>query len=165
METNVSLLKKILKLKNEEEDDYIGIRFWNMPRTWQPTTDSGFYGSYRLSAYYIRPGNGLNRATWNAVIPESGKYNVYYHTSELHLPMRRGRGDSRSSPISDFHFLVYHDDGVDEVEIDIGKANDEWTLLGTYYFSEGSVKVELTDETKGRLIYADAVRFQPSKKR
>lgn len=34
-----------------------------------------------------------------------------------------------------------------------------WTYLGTYYFSSNRAHIELTDKSKGNLVYADAVMF------
>ena len=39
------------------------------------------------------------------------------------------------------------------------EAKEGWTYLGTYYFSEGATKVELTDKSKGKIVYADAVKW------
>jgi len=34
-----------------------------------------------------------------------------------------------------------------------------WNLLGSYYFSQGKAKIEITDKTNGNLIVADAVKW------
>ena len=74
-----------------------------------------------------------------------------------------GRGRSRDkeadSSVKDFHFTVHHDDGMTEITLDADKTESGWNLLGTFYFSQGKASVGLTDETKGRLVYADAVKW------
>jgi len=61
--------------------------------------------------------------------------------------------------VQDFHFSIYHDDGKEEITVDLSKAETGWILLGSFYFSEGSTKVELSDRSRGRFVYADAVRW------
>lgn len=174
---SASFIKRLLVKTEDDADEYIGIRFWNMPLKWRKTTNDSFYGLYRLSAEYIGPGKGLNKAVWTADIPVSGKYNVYFYVSRLRMPnFRRGGGPGGGGPggggpggersgenenIKDFHFTVYHDDGADPIDMDMGGAEEGWAQLGTFYFSEGQAKVELTDETNGRIVYADAIRWAP----
>ena len=51
------------------------------------------------------------------------------------------------------------DDGTEEITLDMSNAEDGWFLLGTFYFSKGRATVDLTDESKGRIVIADAVRW------
>ena len=155
-----SYLKKLLNLSNGDEDEYIGVRFWRMPTRWRMTPVSDFYGKYRHSAHYIGSGKGENRVSWKAELPRSGEYDLYYYVTELRGMWRRGRrGRGRENPAKDFHFTIHHDDGAEELKIDVDGAEQGWYLLGTFYFSRGTAAVELTDQSKGRLVYADAVKW------
>ena len=49
--------------------------------------------------------------------------------------------------------------GVDEVDLDAASADEGWNVLGTFYFSKGKALIELSDESKGRLVFADAVKL------
>ncbi len=155
-----SFVKRLINKNDTVDEEYIGMQWWNPPRRWRTTTLDGFYGAYRHSAHYIRAGKGLNKIVWNAKIPRSGKYNVYSHVSEIRMPFgRRGREGRREQPIQDFHFTIHHDDGTDEVELDIDEADEGWNLLGTYFFSGGIAAIELSDESDGRVVFADAVKW------
>ncbi|MFC1614134.1 hypothetical protein ACFL5K_02435 [Gemmatimonadota bacterium] len=155
-----SFLKKLLKLSNDDNDQYIGVRFWKMPARWRMTPISDFYGQYRHSAHYIGAGDGENRVSWKTELPGSGEYDVYYYVTELSGMWRRGRrGRNQESPAQDFHFTINHDDGSEELKIDMDGAEQGWYLLGTFYFSSGATTVELTDQSKGRVVYADAVKW------
>ncbi len=160
--STASFVRKWVEERYLTEDEYVGLSFWNLPRRWKLTTNTGFFGDYRLSARYIRAGEGLNRASWTAEIPESGRYSVYCYASEIQMPMRRGRG-GRRSPAQDFHFTVRHDDGADDIEVDMDVSASDWIHLGSWFFTEGKATVELSDESNGRLVYADAVKWVKEK--
>ena len=65
----------------------------------------------------------------------------------------------RRSQNIDYHYQISHDDGMEEVAFEDEEAGDGWNYLGTFYFSEGSAKVELTNKSEGRLLIADAVKW------
>lgn len=156
-----SYLKRFFNLSGNDKDEYVGMQPWNMPKHWRPTTYSGFYGKYRHSAHYIRAGSGENKVSWKAELPASGHYDVFCHAAEMRGPWRWGRrGGRRESPVQDFNFIVHHDDGAEEVKLDANSAKEGWNLLGTFYFSKGTAQIELSDRTKGRLVYADAVKWK-----
>ena len=45
------------------------------------------------------------------------------------------------------------------VTIDFEEASEGWNELGEYYFSQGLAKVELSDQSKGLLVLADAIKW------
>ena len=75
------------------------------------------------------------------------------------MPWMRERRSGERTFIEQFHFVVYHDDGQDEVALNMDQTEGGWTFLGTYFISEGTAKIELTDKSKGRLVFADAVKW------
>jgi len=160
-----SYLKNFFNLSGNDKDEYIGMQPWNIPKCWRATTYSGFYGKYRHSAQYISSGSGENKVSWQADLPASGWYDVFCYAAELRGPWRWGgrRGRRGESPAQDFNFIVYHDDGAEAVKLDANSANEGWNLLGTFYFSKGTAKIELSDRTKGRLVYADAIKWRSQK--
>ncbi|MEA1997196.1 MAG: hypothetical protein U9N45_06130, partial [Gemmatimonadota bacterium] len=154
-------LKKYFDFSKEDEDEYAGIQFWNMPRRWTATTNSDFYGLYRHSAHYIRAGEGDNEVSWKAELPRSGRYDVYYHVIRFQGGWMRwmSRRGKKSKFTEDFNLTIHHDDGAEEVKLDTESAEEGWNLLGTFYFSQGPAKVGLSDITKGQMVYADAVKW------
>jgi hypothetical protein len=156
-----SFLKKLLKLSDDDQQEYIGLSQWRMPARWSNTLRGEFYGKYRHSAHYIKAGKGENKVSWKAGLPSSGRYDLYYHVIEIPA-MNRGRGGQgggSENSLKDFHFVINHDDGEEELKIDMDGAEPGWYLLGTFYFSEGPAVVELTDQSKGAMVYADAVKW------
>lgn len=149
-----STLKQLFESSRQEEDEYVPFQFWRGPRQWRKTLNNNFYGRYVKSAHYKRAGDGEQKVQWQAEIPESARYKVFCFGEDIPRPGPRRGGEF----FSDFHFAVHHDDGVDEIQFDAGDGVG-WNSLGTFYFSAGPAKIVLSDKTKGRFIFADAVKW------
>ncbi|MDX1701446.1 MAG: hypothetical protein R3250_12555, partial [Melioribacteraceae bacterium] len=149
-----SWLKKTLNLTNEDEEKYIGIRYWWAPENWRATIHSEAFGKYVRSAHYTRAGDGDIKVAWNAEIREGGYYDVYSHVLKFES---RWRDEDRGQ--DQYHYSIIHDDGRDDVNLDVGNAEKGWNLLGSFYFSEGKATVELTNESSDQLVIADAIKW------
>jgi len=72
----------------------------------------------------------------------------------------QGRGDQKRDPIAeDFHFTVQREGGAEEVELDVDDVEYGWLFLGAYHYGIGSYTLELSDQTRGRMVYADAMKW------
>ncbi|MFO7915166.1 MAG: hypothetical protein R6U43_05690 [Candidatus Krumholzibacteriales bacterium] len=156
-----SLLKKVLPdfWRSEDEQKYSGLRYWQSSNEWKATISSDFYGKYIRSAHFIQPGDGDLKAEWNADIPESGYYDVYCYISKIRTPWGRRRRDRDEHSYGRNQYIIHHDDGVEETGIDLDNASEGWNFMGSYYFSAGKAKIEITNEGEGRFIIADAVKW------
>ena len=154
-----SLLKRLIPRGTREEDvKYVGMHFWGgETNRWQPTIDTKFYGGQVRSAHFISGGSGDLKAAFAASLEKSGHYDIYYHTSKITSPWRRHRGED--TDYGKVHFLIYHDDGVEETELDLNSAEDGWNYLGSYYISKGEAKLEVTNKSEARFVIADAVKW------
>jgi len=152
-----SFLKKLIYGENNEtEQKFERFRFWDPAENWELLKSTGFYGNYIHSAYNIRAGQGDKKAEWTANLPESGNYSVYVYVINKHS---FGPRDNFSENFKDIQYIVYHDDGTDEVSIDWSSAETGWNLIGSYYFSQGNSKIMITDKSDGKIIVADAVKW------
>jgi predicted RNA-binding protein Jag len=68
-------------------------------------------------------------------------------------------GQQQEPAAGPYQLTIYHDDGEDEITIDVDKAEEGWNLLGNFYLSPGKAKVSLSNETEGKLVIADAVKW------
>ena len=154
--SEISALRKLLKKTDAEDEQKYKPMMSNWEATsWTATTNPAFYGQYVHSAYFIQAGDGGKKVAWNVEIPKNGDYDVYAHVFEMRF---RGPGGGRDSK-QDHHFFVAHDDGTEEVVIDADEIDTGWALLGNYYFSSGTARVELSNLSEGRMVFADAVKF------
>ena len=73
-----------------------------------------------------------------------------------------GQGDNErppESPYKDFHYKIYHDEGVDDITLDYEKAEAGWNNLGRYYLSPDTARVVLTNQSSGRIVIGDAIKW------
>lgn len=150
----VSRLRKWLKPNEEEGFKYKGTRVWRPPLNWTATTSDEFFGDFVRSAFYIKAGDGSKVASWNIPIAEPGHYDVYYHVyKDESFGWNR---DTRGT----YQFTIPHQNGTDRPTIELSRQSPAgWTSLGDYTFSSDTVTISLTNETKLRAIFADAIKL------
>ncbi|MCU4164903.1 hypothetical protein [Carboxylicivirga caseinilyticus] len=151
-----------LSRQNEEDDNsetYGRIRFWNTPIKWQPVAGQEFFGEYLKSGYYKRKGSGEGYVSWIGQIKAPGNYEVYVYVPNIRDRFRGGPGGGQRGYERDFHYTVEHDDGEEEVELNVTQDNNGWLSLGDYYFSEGPTTIKLSDQTNSDYVIADAVKW------
>jgi len=159
--TEPSRLRKFLLTMfspEEEEEEYKGLWFWRPPNDWVATTDSRFYGDHIHSGFYKASGDGSSRVEWSVEIEESGNYDLYYYNPDIQEPSWARRNRNRADK-GEQVFLVYHEDGVDEIKLNLNAADEGWNILGSYHLLAGKARVELTDENSKSIVTADALKF------
>ncbi|MEZ5358121.1 MAG: hypothetical protein R3F48_04760 [Candidatus Zixiibacteriota bacterium] len=150
---------------NRMEDKYVSIRWWDPPSIWMPTSNKDFYGKFVRSAYFKETKDGDGKVAWEVDLEETGNYDVYYHYEgeDVVMPMFRRRGPGSGPPQKpdrgELHFVIYHEDGVENVTLDLNTAEAGWNYLGTYRLVDGVNRVELTDKNETDIIIADAVKW------
>jgi hypothetical protein len=168
-----SPLKKILGIQNRNGQSYETIRMMNVPEYWQPVVQSSYYGKYIRSSVYTRGGTGDRTITWAAVIDKPGYYDIYTYIGKTvdRMLVRTGRSgqgapgvppppESRGdSPYQDMHFRIFHDEGIEDITLDYQNADGGWNILGRYYLSPDTVKVVQTNQSAGRVVIGDAVKW------
>ena len=154
----VGLLPQWLDQVGDNSFRYSGISNWRPPLQWTLTTNEKYYGTHIRSAYVIKSGSGSQTATWKIPVLSAGRYDLYYY---VYKPddARRGRRGGGGGGDSEYHFKVKYDEEEEHAYVDIRRSDEGWSLLGTYYFSEDTVKVVLSNDCKLRSVTADAVKI------
>jgi ABC-type transport system involved in multi-copper enzyme maturation permease subunit len=159
-ETSSGRLKQWLKIGGDDGNDYREMFIWWAPEYWQKTVESTYYGKYVKSAIYTRAGTGERYISWTAEIEEPGYYDVYTYIGKRGgQRVMMGRGGENRNTMQDLHFSVEHDDGTEEVIVDWENAESGWNLLGSYYLSPDSAKVMMTNQSEGRTVTGDAIKW------
>ena len=151
---NASLLEKLIIKEEEKTRKYQGINWWRPATRWTAITNDEFYGEYVRSGYYIKSGEGDQVATWNVPVKKAGYYDVYFHLYKM-----RSHGRNRNEEKGNYNFTIHGDDGPEEAALDIQAAEGGWNHLGSYYFSPDTAKIELSNKTELRMVFADAVKL------
>ena len=151
-----SYLRKLVREHSKtEEEKYTGVRWWRPPVDWQTITQSGFYGKYIRSAVYTKSGSGENKALWKTPIDEQGFYDIYCYIGDETGVLYRDRNQQNAK----YHFKVYHDEGIEETVMELQNREKGWNFMGTYFLSSDTAKVEMSNESDGRLVVADAIKW------
>jgi len=151
-----SLLRRLLVPEEPNTGKYSGFSGWRAPRNWTLTTNSGFYGAFIRSAYYIRSGEGDRKVTWKVPVREGAYYDVYaYLYKDDRRFGRRGGDDDKG----EYHYVIHHDDGNEEATIDLKSADQGWNRIGAYYFSPDTAVVEMTNKSEAQMVVADAIKL------
>lgn len=154
---NESYLKSIINKNKQQQYKYTGLRFWSPPNEWQAVLRSGFYGKYVRSAYYTKAGRGKRSAIWTAPLKTEGTYDVYCNIERIRMRWRR----KKEKP--DYNFKIHSNEGVEEVNLSDNEIESGWNYLGTFFFSPKNAKVELSNNSTGEMIFADAVKWVKSR--
>lgn len=152
----------------EEHSTYKGFNIFSPPGNWTPVVFQEFYGKFVQSGIYKKSGSGSSKVAWNVELEQAGNYDIYfYYEGPMRMMrfMRRdrdrqpGQRGSREQKSGKKHFLVYHEDGTEEVTVDLRNAEAGWNLLGTFRLTAGKNRLELTDKNDIGYVTADAVKW------
>ena len=149
------------------ETEYLDYNPTNPPGRWSPVIQQDFYGKVLRTGYMIKVGEGSNRVSWTVNLPESGSYDIYFFNETMGRRPGGGqrggdRGGWRRPTQEEKHFIVYHEDGTDEIDFDIQDSSQGWILLGTFRLAAGPNTIEQSDKGKGAFLTADAVKWVKS---
>jgi len=151
-----SLLQRLLLDEDQSKDRFIGMNTWHAPRTWRATTKSTFFGKFIRSAHYIRSGDGKKTATWSIPINGDGTYEVFTYLAKNN---QRGQRRNKQDGGGEYTYTINHNQGKEEVTVNLKSADDGWNSLGSFYFSGDTVKVALGNKSEAQVVVADAIKL------
>jgi len=61
--------------------------------------------------------------------------------------------------IKGLHYTISSSEGTETVSYELNDPEDGWNRLGSFHFPADSVSIQLSNETDGRRIIADAVKW------
>jgi hypothetical protein len=126
---------------------------FQVPSDWSRRVMTDAWGKYRHTLAVVRKGKGQSRAVFTAEIPRSGPWHLDLHM----VPASASRGKQGT-----YHLTVEDASGSHELAFDAAAAEEGWNVLGELELAAGEVRVALSDETDGRLVAADAIRWRPA---
>jgi hypothetical protein len=167
--TVMSPLKRILGVKKRQADTYQSVNMFWAPQYWQAGVMSSYYGKYIRSSVFTRGSRGEKLVTWVTPLTKADYYDIYCYIGKSAdrmvvrsggaPPPPPGETPQGNIPYKDLHYRIYHDEGSEDISIDFGNAEPGWNLLGRYYISSDSARVEMTNQSTGRVVIGDAVKW------
>ena len=128
-------------------------------------------GKYRRTVARSRSGDGSAKAVFSANLPARGSWRLEYHLPSIRsfsLAFSIGVGGGSGGPQRGATFDALEGtydlrilSGGDETKIDFdaGAGQLGWNRLGDFDLPAGEVQVQVSDETSGRYVVADAIRW------
>jgi ABC-type transport system involved in multi-copper enzyme maturation permease subunit len=176
-----SKLKQYIDSRKEKEEGlkYESLNEWWTPSRWTPVAHSAYYGETVRSARAIRSGDGTSYVKWSTVLPEKGFYDLYVYipvSAMYRRPSRReqdsgsqgpgqGQGQGRgfgpefADKGTDYHYTISSNEGTEELVYELNNPEDGWNRLGSFHFPADTAVVRLNNQTDGRRVIADAVKW------
>jgi hypothetical protein len=176
-----SKLKQYVDARKEKDDGllYESLNEWWTPSRWTPVAHAAYYGETVRSAMAIRRGDGTNYVSWSTLLPEKGFYDLYVYipvSAMYQRPSRRdqsgaqggegsGQGPGRgfgpefADKGTDYHYTISSSEGSETVVFELNDPEDGWNRLGSFHFPADSATVRLSNQTDGRRVIADAVKW------
>lgn len=138
------------------------------PRGWSRRELDSSWGKYRHTIAMVRSGSGRQRAVFAADLPQAGRWHLEYY-----LPVLTTQSRSTSGPGIRINARVglggtqgTYDITLDaggeqrQLEFDASAAEAGWNSLGEFELPAGEARVLVSDETSGRVVIADAIRWR-----
>ena len=156
--------------------------FTGAPTAWSRYEQPSSWGRYRRTTALVPRGDGSRRAIYAAELPVAGRWRVEMHVpsmspvpggGEVRREVRIGGGDgpppaeargarvnvSFGLNLGAYDLELRNGGSSFPIDFDAQGAGVGWAVLGDFDLARGTVEIELSDDTTGRVVAADAVRF------
>jgi hypothetical protein len=120
------------------------------PGQWSRGTRPTAWGRYRHTYAYIGAGDGRSRAVLPVEIPSAGLWELEIHDAAVFTNFR-----------GTLQLAIVSANGREAVSFDSTLASSGWNLVGEFRLPAGEVSVEISDQTDGRMVIADAIAWSP----
>ncbi len=142
-------------------DGYISCVPAMPPQRWGKAVFESAYGS-KETAVYTRCGDGVGCVAWNVDMTEQGKYDLEFYIADFSrsMPMRFPDDPLEGKPLFGEYNLTVHYGNQDNNVTFIPDENQQgWQYVSSFDLGPGKTTVELSNKSKGKLVYADAIRW------
>jgi hypothetical protein len=129
--------------------------FGRTPARWSRAVSGSAWGTYRHTVVLTKGGKGDRNATFTALIPTPGEWEL-----EIHLPHKNRFKRARTWGV--WSIGVEDSSGDRAVSFDADAATVGWNAVDTQSLVDGEVVVRLSDDTDGQIVVADAIRWIPT---
>ena len=122
-------------------------------KRWSRMSATSAYGKYRHTMAVIEAGTGEHTAVFKAELSDAGRWELEYYFAQ---PQTRS---AKRLSLGVFKLKLVDESGSQEMTFDAGGGESGWNSLGTFEIAGGEVRVEVSNETDGDYVVADAIRW------
>jgi len=72
---------------------------------------------------------------------------------------RKGGGPQFADQGTKYPYVISSNEGTEELEFTLNKPEEGWNKLGTFHFPADTATVELSNNTEGARVFADAIKW------
>ena len=120
------------------------------------------WGRYRRTVARIVAGQGTEQATFDAELPESGRWRLSYHVADLEKVGMYSQVRSTNDGQGVHSIEISSAATVATVDFDAASATPGWNEIDAFDLPAGTVRVTVSDKTTGNAVVADAIRWERS---
>jgi hypothetical protein len=70
-----------------------------------------------------------------------------------------GRGPGFADEGYVYNYTISSNEGTDEVAFTLRNIEEGWNKIGAFHFPADTARIELSNQTNGRRVFADAVKW------
>ena len=131
------------------------------PGEWYRVSYPTSWGTYRHTVAGAPAGDGTQVAVFTADLPTSGRWRLDFHLPDA-TPPGWGRPGSRSyRPLGTFDMTLLADGKTTPLPFDGAVAKTGWNKVAEFEFTSTQVRLEISSQTDGEMVIADAIRWVP----
>lgn len=141
---------------DKELDQGLPVSESTRPARWSRMAHAYAHGKYRHTLAVVRGGKGEYVVSFAVDLPAAGRWDLEYH-----LPWSADDSRRKRDP-GTWAMTLVDSSGDQEITFDADGADSGWNTLGTFEVADGEVALKITNETEGKYVVADAIRWSPA---
>lgn len=131
------------------------------PGVWSRAEEFNSWGKYRHTHAIIASGDGNQRTTFSADLPQSGSWRLAYYVSKKPTTNAVPGLAKILNTMGKYSLTLISGDGEKQiVEFDGAAAEDGWNDLGEFQLPAGETRLQVTNASSGKVVVADAIRWR-----
>ena len=127
------------------------------PGEWSRVDYPAGWGKYRHTVASAMAGDTGQVAVFAADLPAAGRWRLDFHKPD---PTPAGWGPGRAyATLGSYDMTLVADDKATPIPFDGEAAEAGWNQIGEFEFTSTEVRLEITSQTDGEMVIADAIRW------
>lgn len=131
------------------------------PGEWYRVTYPTSWGRYRHTVAGAPAGDGSQVALFAADLPVSGRWRLDFHLPDPQPPGWPFQGGRSYATLGTIDMKLLADGETTPLPFDGAVARTGWNKIGEFQFTSTEVRLEVSSQTDGEMVIADAIRWVP----